>query len=153
MVQLPALNTPQFEHCRVKPPVQRHPMPVPPVYQPEVAARAVYWAAHHDRRELYVGVPAVATIVGSKVAPWLMERYLARTAYDSQQMKDVPVDRNRPDNLFEPLDRDEGVHGRFDRRAHGHSIQLRLTEMRPYLAAGLAAAAGAAAAAILAVRR
>ena len=153
MVQLPGLNTPQFDHCRVKRPVERHPMPVPPVYQPEVAARAVHWAAHHDRRELYVGLPTVATIVGNKVAPWLMERYLARTAYGSQQMKDLTVDLDRPDNLFEPLDRDEGAHGRFDDRAHAHSLQLRLSELRPLVAAGVAAAAGAAAAAVLAVRR
>ncbi len=153
MVQLPGLNTPQFDHCRVKWPVQGHPMPVPPIYQPEVAARAVFWAAHHDRREVYVGIPAVATILGQKLAPWLMERYLAATAYGSQQMKEQPVDLDRPDNLFEPLDRDEGAHGRFDDRAHGHSIQLKLTEVRPLLAAGLAAAAGAAAAAVLAVRR
>ncbi len=153
MVQLPGLNTPQFDHCRVKAPVERQPMPVPPVYQPEVAARAVYWAAHHRRRELYVGLPAVATILGQKVAPWLMERYLAATAYGSQQMKDVPVDRDRRDNLFEPLDHDEGAHGRFDGRAHGLSIQSRLSEARPYLAAGAAAAAGAVAAAVLALRR
>ena len=145
MVQLPGLNTPQFDHCRVKAPVEGHPMPVPPVYQPEVAARAIYWAAHHDRRELYVGFPTVATIVGNKLAPWLMERYLARTAYGSQQMKDVPVDRDRPDNLFEPVDRDEGAHGRFDDRAHTHSPQLRLTEVRPLLAAGVAAGGLAAA--------
>ena len=73
----------------------------------------------------------MATIVGNKVAPWLMERYLARTAYGSQQMKDLPVDLDRPDNLFEPLDRDEGAHGRFDDRAHAHSLQLRLSELRP----------------------
>ena len=153
MVQLPGLNTPQFDHCRVKPPVEHHPMPVPPVYQPEVAARAVHWAAHHKRREIYVGLPTVATIVGNKVAPWLLEWYLARTAYGSQQMKGLPVDQDRPDNLFEPLDRDDGVHGRFDDRAHSHSVQLRLTEVRPLLAAGVAAAAGLAAAAVLAVRR
>src|SRR4051812_44858998 len=126
MVQLPALNTPQFEHCRVKEPVTHHPMPVPPIYQPEVAARAVRRAALQGRRELWVGMPTVLTIVANKVAPWLTERYLARTGYDSQQEKSIPVDRDRADNLFEPLDHDEGTHGRFDDRAHGHSPQARL---------------------------
>jgi len=71
VVQLPGMNTPQFDHCLSKMP--RHPMPVPPIYQPEVAARAIYWAAHHRRRELYVGLPTVYTILGNKLAPWLAE--------------------------------------------------------------------------------
>ena len=83
MVQLPGMNTPQFDHCLSKMP--RHPMPVPPIFEPEVAARAIYWAAHHRRRELYVGFPTVYTIIGNKLAPWLAERYLARTAVDGQQ--------------------------------------------------------------------
>src|SRR5919201_351805 len=99
MVQLPGLNTPQFEHCRSKMP--HHPMPVPPIYQPEVAAEAVHWAAHHRRREVYVGAPAVYTILGNKVAPWLAERYLAKTAVDSQQMEAPPSPHNREGNLFE----------------------------------------------------
>src|ERR671933_797866 len=76
MVQLPGLNTPQFDHCRSK--VEKHPMPVPPIYQPEVAAEAVHWAAHHRRREVYVGAPTVYTILGNKLATWMAERYLAR---------------------------------------------------------------------------
>src|SRR5215211_1732927 len=83
MVQLPGLNTPQFDHCRSTLP--KHPMPVAPVFQPEVAADAVHWACHHRRREVYVGLPAVYTILGNKLAPWLAERYLAKTAVDGQQ--------------------------------------------------------------------
>jgi short-subunit dehydrogenase len=145
MVQLPGLNTPQFNHCLSRMP--RHPQPVPPIFQPEVAARAVYWAAHHRRRELYVGFPTVYTIIGNKLAPWLAERYLARTAVDGQQT-DQPVDRNRPANLFEPLDsaNDERAHGIFDDQAHGRSGQALLTRHRT--GSGLTAAAllGAAAA-------
>ncbi len=91
MVQLPGLNTPQFDHCLNHMP--RHPMPVKPIFQPEVAARAVYWAAHHRRRELYVGLPTVYTIIGNKLAPGLAERYLASTAIDGQQTG--PADRAR----------------------------------------------------------
>jgi NAD(P)-dependent dehydrogenase (short-subunit alcohol dehydrogenase family) len=120
MVQLPGLNTPQFDHCLSKMP--RHPMPVPPVYQPEVAARAVHWAAHHRRRELYVGLPTVLTIFGNKLAPWLAERYLAKTAIDGQQTPD-PFDGTKAANLFGPVDddHDEGAHGVFDEQAHARS--------------------------------
>jgi len=131
MVQLPGLNTPQFDHCRAKLP--RHPRPVPPVYQPEVAAEAVYWAAHHRRREVYVGIPSVYTILGNKIAPWLAELYLAKTAYKSQQT-DEPVNGDRPDNLFEPVPRDEGAHGDFGRQAHAHSVQSWATRHRRQLA-------------------
>ena len=143
MVQLPGLNTPQFDHCRSKMP--KHPMPVPPIYEPEVAADAVHWAAHHRRRELYVGVPAVYTILGNKVAPWLAERYLALTAVKSQQMQDEPPNPlNREGNLFQPDPGDPGAHGRFDGQAHAHSIQLFATKHRIALAAAgaLATAAG-----------
>jgi short-subunit dehydrogenase len=141
MVQLPGLNTPQFEHGRVKMP--KEPQPVAPVYEPEVAARAVYWAAHRRRREVYVGIPTVYTILGSKLAPWLAERYLARTAVKGQQT-DKPVDGDRPDNLFEPVHRDEGAHGPFDAKAHEHSAQLWMTRHRRELAAGAAVVAAAA---------
>ncbi len=93
MVQLPGVNTPQFDHNRSKMP--QHPMPVPPVYQPEVAADAVHWAAGHRRRQVYVGVPTVYTVLGSKFAPWLAERYLARTAVKGQQTEG-PADRDQP---------------------------------------------------------
>jgi NAD(P)-dependent dehydrogenase (short-subunit alcohol dehydrogenase family) len=142
MVQLPGLNTPQFDHCLSKMP--RHPQPVPPIYQPEVAARAVYWAAHHRRRELYVGFPTVYTIIGNKLAPWLAERYLAKTAVDGQQT-DQPFDGEATANLFEPTDEnhDDGPHGIFDSQAHARSPQAWLSRHR--IAAGLAAGAAIAA--------
>jgi short-subunit dehydrogenase len=148
MVQLPGMNTPQFDHCLSKMP--RHPMPVPPIFEPEVAARAIYWASHHRRRELYVGLPTVYTIIGNKLAPWLAERYLAKTAVDGQQTKE-PFDGTAKANLFEPTDddRDEGAHGGFDDQAHRHSVQAWLSRHR--VGSGLAAAsvAGGAAAALL----
>jgi NAD(P)-dependent dehydrogenase (short-subunit alcohol dehydrogenase family) len=140
MVQLPGLNTPQFDHCRTKLP--RHPKPVPPIYQPEVAAEAVHWAAHHRRREVYVGIPSLYTIFGNKVAPWLAEWYLAKTAYDSQQTKQQ-VNGDRPDNLFEPVHRDEGAHGDFDEQAHVHSPQAWATRHRRALGIAGASALGA----------
>jgi NAD(P)-dependent dehydrogenase (short-subunit alcohol dehydrogenase family) len=153
MVQLPGMNTPQFDHCLSKMP--RHPMPVPPIYEPEVAARAVYWSAHHRRRELYVGFPTVYTIIGNKLAPWLAERYLARTAVDGQQT-DERFDGTRAANLFEPVDQDhdEGAHGGFDDQAHRSSPQAWLSRHRrgSGLAAALAAGAAGAAGALLARR-
>lgn len=144
MVQLPALNTPQFGWSRTRLP--RHPQPVPPIYQPEVAAEAVVWAAHHRRREVYVGASSVITILGNKVAPWLGDRYLARTGYDGQQTEEL-VDADRPDNLFDPVPGDHGAHGIFDGRAHARSPQLWATTHRGSLAltgAGVASAACAA---------
>jgi NAD(P)-dependent dehydrogenase (short-subunit alcohol dehydrogenase family) len=143
MVQLPGLNTPQFDHCLSRMP--RHPMPVPPVFQPEVAARAVYWAAHHRRRETYVGIPTVYTIVGNKLAPSVAERYLARTAVKGQQTS-KPADPERRANLFEPVDddHDEGAHGSFDGQARTREGQAWVTRHRLSFALGAAIAAGAA---------
>src|SRR6185295_14868580 len=101
MVQLPAVNTPQFSWCRTRLP--DHPQPVAPIFDPDVPAEAVYWAATHRRRELIVGGSALKAIVASMVAPGLADRYLARTGYDSQQVKGDPVGPDRPDNLFEPV--------------------------------------------------
>jgi len=150
MVQLPGMNTPQFDHCLSKMP--RHPMPVPPIYEPEVAARAVYWSAHHRRRELYVGFPTVYTILGNKLAPWLAERYLARTAVDGQQT-DQRFDGAAAANLFEPVDpdHDEDSRGIFDDQSHRRSEQAWLSRHR--LGSGLAAAAVAGGAAALLTRR
>jgi short-subunit dehydrogenase len=145
-VHLPGVNTPQFEHCRDK--FGNRSQPVPPVYQPEVAADAIHWAAHHRRREVYVGVPTVYTIWGNKFAPWLAERYLAKTAVDSQ-LSDVEKPTDRPDNLFEPPPGDPGAHGPYDDRAHAHSVQLWATKHRRGLlgaTAGALLVAGAAAA-------
>ena len=152
MVQLPGMNTPQFDHCLSKMP--RHPMPVPPIYEPEVAAGAVHWAAHHRRRELYVGLPTVYTILGNKLAPWLAERYLARTAVDGQQT-DHRFDGTAAANLFEPVDgdHDEGARGIFDDKSHGRSEQAWISRHRLGSALAAAAVAGGAAGALLARRR
>jgi hypothetical protein len=108
MVQLPGLNTPQFEHCLARVPNQ--PQPVPPIYEPEVAACAVHWAAHSKRRGHYVGIPTAYTIWGNKIAPWLAEWYLARTGFDSQQVPGEPLGPDRPANLFQPIPGDSGAH-------------------------------------------
>jgi short-subunit dehydrogenase len=151
MVQLPGVNTPQFEHARAKMP--KVPMPVPPAYQPEVAADAIHFAAHARRREVYVGIPTVYTIWGNKLAPWLVERYLARTGINSQQT-DRPLGESvRPGNLFDPPASDQGAHGPYDDLAHDHSVQLALTKHRRALAAGGALLAGAGVAAAAAASR
>jgi NAD(P)-dependent dehydrogenase (short-subunit alcohol dehydrogenase family) len=137
-VHLPGVNTPQFEHARDK--FDAVSMPVPPVYQPEVAADAIHWAAHHRRREVYVGVPTVYTVWGNKLAPWLAERYLARTAVGGQ-LSDRPKPPGRPDNLFSPPQGDAGAHGPYDGRAHGHSPQWWASRHRRAL--GAAAVGGA----------
>jgi NAD(P)-dependent dehydrogenase (short-subunit alcohol dehydrogenase family) len=147
MVQLPAMNTPQFSWVKSRLP--RAPQPVPPIFQPEVAARAVYWAAHNERRELYVGWPTVKAIVGNKVAPGFADWYLARNGYDAQQT-DEPVARDRRDNLWEPVPGDHGAHGTFDERATDASPQLWATTHRGLFAlAGVGALVGAAAAKLL----
>lgn len=125
MVQMPALNTPQFSWVLSRLP--RRPQPVPPIYQPEVAARAVVYAADHPRRrEYWVGASTVGTLVANAVAPGLLDRYLARTAYDAQQT-DEPRDPADPENLWEAADgpggRDFGAHGSFDERAKARSWQ------------------------------
>ena len=132
-VELPALNTPQFSWGRTKMP--RQPQPVPPIFQPEVAADAIVWASRNHRREHYVGWPTVEAIVGNKIAPGLADLYLARTGYDAQQI-DEPVPSDRPDNLFDPVPGDFSAHGRFDDRAKGRSVQFWLTKHRRWLAAG-----------------
>ncbi len=140
MVQLPGLNTPQFDHCKSKMPYK--PQPVPPIYQPEIAAEAIYWAAHQKRREVYVGASAAITIIGNKLLPWLGDIYLARTAYSGQQT-DRRTSEDRPSNLFEPVPGDPGAHGRFDGQSYGSSPQLWATKNRGLLALGGIALAGA----------
>ncbi len=145
IVHLPGLNTPQFDHCESKMPNTAQ--PVPPIYQPEVAAEAVFWAAHHARREVWVGGSTVGTIMANRLAPGLLDRYLARTNYEAQQ-SDEPEDPTRRGNLWEPAPGDPGAHGRFDRKAHPRSAQLWAATHRAALAtagAGLAAAAALAA--------
>jgi len=126
-VQMPALNTPQFRWVKSRLP--RKAQPVPPIYQPEVGAAAVVWAAHHPRLELYVGWPTVKAIVGNKIVPALGDRYLARTGYQAQQMNE-PADTTRPYNLWEPVPGDHGAHGVFNARAHEWSAQVWATTHR-----------------------
>jgi NADP-dependent 3-hydroxy acid dehydrogenase YdfG len=120
-VALPALNTPQFGWVRTRLP--GHPQPVPPIYQPEVAADAIVWAAEHAPKEISVGASTALTLLAQRVAPSLLDRYLGRTGFSSQQM-DEPVQPGRPDNLWHPVAGDHGAHGRFDARAHRRSWQL-----------------------------
>ena len=146
MVQMPALNTPQFTWVKSRLP--RKAQPVPPIFQPEVAAEAIVWAAHHNRRSLMVGWPTVEAIVGNQIAPGLLDAYLAWTCYDGQ-MTGEPEDPGRPDNLYEPVDRDRdhGAHGPFASRSIHRSWQLWADMNRGWLAlagGGLAALALAA---------
>jgi short-subunit dehydrogenase len=143
MVQMPALNTPQFSWVKSRLPNQ--PQPVPPIYQPEIAAEAIYYAAHHTRREMRVGFSTLKAMVGNMVAPGLLDIYLARTGYKAQQT-DQPIAPDRPDNLWEPLPGDHGAHGTFDDRSQGTSPELWLSMHARELAmvgAGIGAVAGA----------
>ncbi len=141
-VHLPAVNTPQFGWVKSRLPNKAQ--PVPPIYQPEVAADAIHWAAYHDRRELWVGVPTVKAIIGNRLAAGLLDGYLGRTGYASQQT-DEPEDPNRPHNLWSPVPGDHGAHGRFGDRARDFSPQTWAAKHRTatwgLAAAGLAAVA------------
>jgi short-subunit dehydrogenase len=139
MVQMPALNTPQFNWARNK--MSCRPQPVPPIFQPEIAADAIVYAARLRRREVWVGGSAVAAIAANKIAPGLLDRYLAKNGYSSQ-LTDEPVEPGQPDNLFEPVPGDPGTHGRFDQRAAATSPQLWANRHRGMiLAIGLSLAA------------
>ncbi len=137
MVQLPAVNTPQFRWIRSCLP--NKPQPVPPIFQPELAAEAIVCAAHHPRRELLVGFSTACFVVGNALFPALGDWYLARTGYRSQQTSE-PADPIRRDNLWEPLPLPHTAHGDFDSRAFRIGIQLWITTHRRGLLAGLAAA-------------
>ncbi len=139
-VHMPALNTPQFRWVLSHLP--RRPQPVPPIFQPEVGARAVHYAAHHPRREFHVGSSAVLAIVANKMAPEAADHYLAKTAYDAQQY-DGADDPNRPNNLWQPVPGDHGAHGDFDERATAVSYQAWAERHRKWIALGVAAIAGA----------
>jgi NAD(P)-dependent dehydrogenase (short-subunit alcohol dehydrogenase family) len=147
MVQMPALNTPQFRWVKTRLP--RMPQPVPPIFQPEVAAEAIHWAASHRRRELYVGMPTVEAIVGDKVAPGFADWYLARTGFESQQT-DEPDDHARPFNLWDPVPGDHGAHGVFDDRATTRCPELWISTHRRELS--LVGALAAAVAFVMAAR-
>ncbi|HEY1307639.1 MAG TPA: SDR family oxidoreductase [Vicinamibacterales bacterium] len=139
MVQLPAMNTPQFDWSKSR--LRNRAQPVPPIYQPDVAADAIVWASQHDRREVYVGVSTDLAIIGNKAAPGFGDWYLARYGYESQQTNE-PEDPARPDNLWHPVDsdRDFGAHGRFGARARRRSWQMWLTEHRSAAIVGALAA-------------
>jgi NAD(P)-dependent dehydrogenase (short-subunit alcohol dehydrogenase family) len=142
LVQMPAVNTPQFSWVLSRLP--EHPQPVPPIYQPEVAARGLVYAADHpDRKQYWVGATTAATLIGQKLAPSLLDRYLARTGYSSQQTGDK-IDPHRADNLWEPADgpdgRDYGTRGIFTDQSHDHSPQLWASH-HPGLTATVSAAA------------
>ncbi len=140
VVHLPAMNTPQFDW--VKNLLPHAAQPVPPIYQPEVAARAIYWAAHHRRREVQVGLPTVMAILGNKFIPGLLDRYLGRTGFSSQQTSE-PNEPGRPDNVWQPLPGDRGAQGRFASRAHPRSPQTWMSLHRTgLLAAGVGLLAG-----------
>jgi NAD(P)-dependent dehydrogenase (short-subunit alcohol dehydrogenase family) len=145
-VHMPALNTPQFGWVRNRLPF--HPQPVPPIYQPEVAARAIVWAAEHPRREYWIGYPTVGAIVANSFVPGLLDRYLARTNFQAQQT-DQPVPPDRPDNLDEPVPGSQGAHGIFDDMAKGRSLQSQLS-MHRRITAGALSGAGLA---LVALRR
>jgi len=138
MVQLPALNTPQFEWSRLH--VAQRPQPVPPIFQPELAAQAIVFAARAGRREVWLGGRNALLILLNKLAPGVGDRYLAHTGYASQLTAE-PADPERRDNLYEPLQADFGPRGRFDARASTHSLQLRATQHRGLVAAAAGALA------------
>jgi NAD(P)-dependent dehydrogenase (short-subunit alcohol dehydrogenase family) len=151
MVQMPALNTPQFGWVKSR--LENKAQPVPPIFEPEVGARAVYWAAHHHRREVFVGGSTVEAIVGNKLAPGMLDRYLGRTGYKSQQTSE-PEDPDRRDNLWEPVDAqgDFGAHGTFDTRAKKSSAQVWTNLHRPWVGLGLGISAAAVGALFIASR-
>jgi hypothetical protein len=142
MVQLPGVNTPQFDWIRAH--TRGKPKPVGAVYQPEVAARAIWKAAHSNRKEWIVGAPAYQAIFGDKLISPILDRYLARDGIEAQQDTER-VSPDRKDNLFEPVPGDHGAHGRFDEQARTRSPLLWLSEHRALLAGGATLAAGAAA--------
>lgn len=140
-VNLPAVNTPQFDWVRSKLP--RRAQPVPPIYQPELIAEAIVWAAYHYRRSWNIGWPAAKAVVGNNFVPGYADSYLARHGYDSQQT-DEPEDPERPSNLWEPLPGDRGARGRFTDRAKRRSTQILLNRFREPLLLAAATFAGSA---------
>jgi short-subunit dehydrogenase len=134
MVQMPALNTPQFDWCKSRMPHKAQ--PVPPIYQPEVAAEAIVFASKNNRREIYVGLPTVIAIIGNKLFPRLGDWYLGKTGVKGQQTKEL-ADHSKPNNLYEPVGGDPGAHGRFDDRAYSFSPQLWTDMHRDWIIGGV----------------
>jgi short-subunit dehydrogenase len=137
MVHLPAMNTPQFDWVKSRMP--RRPQPVPPIYDPDIAASAIVWAASGRRRELSVGATTAAVIWINKIASGLLDRYLARTGYEAQQTRE-PDDPDRPNNLWHPLPGDHGPYGRFGSRSIRRSPQTWINEHLPAIGMALAGA-------------
>jgi NAD(P)-dependent dehydrogenase (short-subunit alcohol dehydrogenase family) len=150
MVQLPALDTPQFNWNLSR--MRRHPMPVPPIFQPEVAARGIAFLAEHPRRNMWIGISTAYTILAQRVAPLLLDKYLGRSGIESQ-LSDRAAPHLGP-NLWQPRDReaDQGSRGAFDERSHSDDPQLWLSMHRRELLLGAAGAAAAAAGGIAALR-
>ena len=140
-VHLPAMNTPQFGWVKSR--LAYRAQPVPPIFEPEVAAGAIYWAAHHRRREVWVGGSTVEAIVGERLIPGMLDSYLGKTGYESQQTSDRE-DPNRRNNLYEPVDdkKDFGPHGTFGNRAAMGSKQVWLDLNRSWIVGGALGAAG-----------
>ena len=130
IVQLPALNTTQFGFVKSRLP--NKPQPMGTIYQPEIAADAIFFAAHNERREIMVGWSTLKAIIGNKIAPWYADRVLAKSAFKGQQT-DEPEDPNRSHNLWEPIPGDHGAHGNFGKKAKSFSTELWLTKHRSYV--------------------
>jgi len=139
VVDMPGVNTPQFEWCRTT--LTHHPKPIGTYYQPEVAARAIWWAAHARRAEICVGAPTLTTVLAEKFVPRLLDLYLARKGVAGQQGPQ-PIAADRPDNLWQPVPGPYAAHGTFDAGAATSSVQLWATTHRGCLLAGAGAAAG-----------
>jgi NAD(P)-dependent dehydrogenase (short-subunit alcohol dehydrogenase family) len=137
VVDMPGVNTPQFEWCKTT--LAHHPKPIGTYYQPEVAARAIYWAAHARRAEICVGAPTLSTVLAEKFVPRLLDLYLARKGVAGQQGP-RPIPADRPDNLWRPVPGPWAAHGTFDAGAGMHSLQLWATTHRTWLLAGVGAA-------------
>ncbi|HEU6448084.1 MAG TPA: SDR family oxidoreductase [Verrucomicrobiae bacterium] len=150
LVEMPAVNTTQFGWVKSR--LRKKAQPVPPIYQPEVAANAIVYAATHNRREVYVGMPTVKAILASKLSRGLVDCYLAKSGYKSQQTKE-PENPGRPNNLYEPLRGDFGAHGDFDDRARSFSLQLWLDERRDLWRGALLAGAALAGLAAISKKR
>jgi NAD(P)-dependent dehydrogenase (short-subunit alcohol dehydrogenase family) len=139
-VDLPAINTPQFDWARNK--MGRKAQPVPPIYQPEVAARAIYFGAFHPRRQIWVGLPTVKAILANRIAPGLLDHYLAKSGYTGQ-LTNQPSDPDAPGNLFEPVKGAYGAHGRFDSRSRTRSWEMFTSRHRDAACAAVIASAAA----------
>ncbi len=148
MVQMPAMNTPQFDWAKSRLP--RQTQPVPPIFQPEVGADAVHHAVRHDvGREFLVGWPTVKAVVGEKLVPGYIDRMLGHDGYEGEQTS-TPADPDRPNNLWEPAPGAFGAHGRFDDRAKSNSTELWIAKNKPWVALAGAVCVGAAVSALTA---